>query len=62
MYFFCLPSVDNSHQRGMRAPRNLEKCLAVAEMGDDLATIDMVEKGAAVPLLGGGRELDPRVT
>jgi len=32
----------------------MHKCLAVAEMGDRLATIDMGKKeGAAVPLSGG---------
>ena len=36
------------------------KCSAVAEMGDLLATIDISKKFAAVPLLGG--ELGPRVT
>jgi len=33
---------------------NFNKCSAVAEMGDRLATIDMGRKWGAVPLLGGG--------
>jgi len=35
-------------------PKNtMYKCLAVAEIGDHLATIDSVRKLAAVPLFGG---------
>jgi len=55
MYFFCLPSVDDSHQRGTLSPHNLEKCSAVAEMGDRLATIDVGPKegrGLLCPFLG----------
>ena len=44
-------------------PQNMDKCSAVADMGDHLATIDMhgpKSRGAAVPLFGGiveGRKL-----
>jgi len=36
-----------------RVEANKDKCSAVAEMGDRLATIDMCRKLGAVPLLGG---------
>ena len=39
---------------------NTNKCSAVAEMGDHLATIDMDRKLGAVPLMGG--KLDSHVT
>ena len=43
----------------MVAAAMLEKCSAVAEMGDRLAAIDIGRKLGAVPLLG---ELGPQVT
>ena len=37
----------------VRPEKRINKCSAVAEMGDRLATIDMDRKLGAVPLLGG---------